>query len=214
MFTCPRVQHSNPCSIGMHAFTENGRKESRKQKRHTISRSFSLHLDNIQYGYGHDLSKIESPEPNGDHKIDLFQRYVSACSQMPSSENSEGSDDSIHHGRDSSASSSNDAASRRRFSGSFLPEFYRRASPVSLPGPRDRHSIFHSFHVSSQSSPRASSPLTLPQRDERRKSSSLEPSLNSCRSRPPEGESKGESECALYASQIARTLAAGKSVWL
>ena len=200
----------------MQAFTENALKDTRK--RHTISRSFSLPLDNFQYGYGLDLSKFECPESNGDHKVDSFRRYVSACPERPTSENSEGNDDSIHHGRDSSASTSNDAASRRRFSGSFLPDFYRRVSshdlerpPVFLHGPRD--SNFTSFRVSSQSSPRGSSPLTVPRRDARRKSKSLDPSPNSsCRSRPP--MSKGESECALYASQIARTLAAGKSVWL
>mmetsp|Transcript_10341 Transcript_10341/g.22058 ORF Transcript_10341/g.22058 Transcript_10341/m.22058 type:complete len:212 (+) Transcript_10341:22-657(+) len=73
--------------------------------------SCSLHLDDIwNENKGSNQSAHSAPSETVDEnlsdKIKLFQLYVSACERNgPGPEDSDSSDESIHHGRDSCASS-------------------------------------------------------------------------------------------------------------
>ena len=73
--------------------------------------SCSLHLEDIlnedkgSHQNGHS-AESETVDKNLSDKIKLFQLYVSACERNdPGSGDSDSSDESIHHGRDSCASS-------------------------------------------------------------------------------------------------------------
>jgi hypothetical protein len=73
--------------------------------------SCSLHLDDIwsenkDSNLNAHSAPSESVDKNLSDKIKLFKMYVSACERNgPGSEDSDSSDDSIHHGRDFCASS-------------------------------------------------------------------------------------------------------------
>ena len=183
----------------------------RVQEQRKLSKSFSLHLDNIQSERGRQLDFSQS-SGSADHKTDLFERFISACGEKyrDSAEASDSSDDSIQQGRDSSASSRTRKFSKRRNSEPFLSNLNPRVENLHfeysfLQKPKD-NDFAHTLRPSQRSM------LHL---QERRKSTASElPGNEGRRKSCARVTLDGKAECEIYTTQIVRTLNSGRPVWL
>jgi hypothetical protein len=188
----------------------------------------SLHLDDIRDEKGPRRSSDQNPNSaayvpqstNLKDQIKLFQLYVSACElNSPRLEDSDSSDESIHHGRDSCASSKGQRGSK---SGSSFDSFLLK--------PRD--SIRGAFTLASTSLP------TPPPDEDRRQTSSqnhercsftslsfsdaqcprVKPTTSGSFKRgKPQCDSQPRSapaEYDVYKTQLIKALNSGKPVWL
>jgi hypothetical protein len=192
----------------------------------------SLHLDDIRDGKSvsspseqtSSSTANESQSTNLKDQIKLFNLYVSACElNSPRLEDSESSDESIHHGRDSCASSK---SKRGNKSDSTFDSFLLK------PGGRSS--------LRGASTPAASSIPDPPPDEDRRQPSSYIPERHSLtslsfsgsacnRGKPASGSfkrSRPQSDSAprpapahcsdydVYKTQVIKALNSGKSVWL
>ena len=181
------------------------------QEQRKLSKSFSLHLDNIQSESGRQVDFSQSSS-SADHKTDLFERFISACGEKyrDSAEASDSSDDSIQQGRDSSASSRTRKFSKRRNSEPFLSNLNPRLENLNfeysfLQKPKD-NDFAHTLRPSQRSM------LHL---QERRKSTASElPGNEGRRKSCARVTLDGKAECEIYTTQIVRTLNSGRPVWL
>jgi hypothetical protein len=131
--------------------------------------SSSLHLDDIlnenskQSAQSAQRSTEDTNSNDPNHQMKLFQMYVSACERnSPRSEESDSSDESIHHGRDCCASSGNPQDARLHTTlDSFLLQPGRR------PSNRERADMVSSPHTASplngdQRHPDSQNPIRSP----------------------------------------------------
>ncbi len=200
----------------------------------------SLHLDDIR-----DEKRVPSPgadqrsksAPNEEQgtnlkdQIKLFQLYVSACElNGPQLEDADSSDESIHHGRDSCASSKGPRGSK---SGSTFDSFLLKAggrtsirgasyslASASLPSPppeedRRQSSVPNHKRRSLSSCSFSDSPTLSFSRSPAKPTTlgSLNPGCSQLDSalRPA---SENCAEFDVYKSQVITALTKGKAVWL